>query len=58
MAYPGMPKSDKERMAKYEAEEDLRTLIRAGEVKKDKARLKRALDCAKEQAKALASVKP
>ena len=33
----------------YQAEDDVRTLIRAGAIKKDKARLKRAKAKAKEQ---------
>jgi hypothetical protein len=38
---------------KYQSESDVRTLIKAGEIKKDKARYKAAMAKAKEQAKAL-----
>ena len=39
--------------AKYQAEDDLRTLVRANEIKADKKRLRAAMKCAKEQMKAL-----
>lgn len=42
---------------KYQAEDDLRTLIRAGEIKKDKKRYARAMREAKNQMQALESVK-
>lgn len=38
---------------KYQAESDVRTLVDAGEIKKDKDRLKRAMAKAKEQQEAL-----
>lgn len=41
---------------KWEAEEDLRTLVRAGEIRKDKARFKRAMAMAKHQLKTLEAV--
>lgn len=43
--------------AKWQAEDDVRTLIRAGEIKKDKKRLARALKMAKEQMASLQAVK-
>lgn len=46
-------KADEE---KYEAEEDVRTMIRAGEIKADKPRLKRCMKMAKEQMAALKNV--
>ena len=49
MSYSKMSAEDK----KYQAESDVRTLIDAGEIKKDKARLKAAMAKAKEQAEAL-----
>lgn len=42
--------------AKWRAESDLRTLATAAEIKKDPARLKRALAMAKEQMAALSTV--
>ena len=42
---------------RWEAEEDLRTLVRAGEIKKDKKRMKRAMDLAKKQMKDLEEIK-
>ncbi len=48
---------NKEDDEKFEAEQDVRTLIRAGEIKKDKLRMKRAMKMAEEQAKALKEVK-
>lgn len=55
-AYPMSPKTDKEREAKYRAESDLRTLQEAEEVKRDKARMKAALACAKEKMAAMDAV--
>ena len=46
-------KADRE---KFEAEDDVRTLIRAGEIRKDKARMKRAVVMAKSQLKTLKEV--
>lgn len=50
--YPA-PLSAKAQDAKWAAEDDLRTLVRAGEIRRDKKRLAAATKCAKEQAKAL-----
>lgn len=50
------PMSVKERDAKFEAEDDLRTLIRAGEIKGDAKRHGRAMKEARAQKKALAAV--
>lgn len=48
--------SEAERL-KWETEDDVRTLIRAGEIKKDKQRLARAVKLAKSQSDALNAVK-
>lgn len=42
---------------KYQAEDDLRTLVRAAQVGKDKKRLAAAMKMAREQIKALKQVK-
>lgn len=42
-------KADKAERLKFEAESDLRTLTRAGEIKSDNGRMKRAMAMAKEQ---------
>lgn len=42
-------KADKAERLKFEAEGDLRTLTRAGEIKSDKGRMNRAMAMAKEQ---------
>ncbi len=47
---------EKAERAKFEAEDDLRTLVRAGEIRKDKTRLKRATAMAKTQLTALTEV--
>lgn len=55
-AYPEDVKMSKEQKAeeeKWQAEEDVRTLVRAAEVRADKARMKRAMACAKEQMAAM-----
>ena len=41
---------------KFEAEDDVRTLVRAGEIRKDKGRMKRATTMAKAQLKTLKEV--
>ncbi len=41
---------------KYQAEEDVRTLVRAEEIRKDKSRLRRAITMAKKQLAALQGV--
>ena len=46
-------KTDKQ---KWEAEEDVRTLVRAEEIRKDKSRLRRATVMAKKQLAALRGV--
>lgn len=54
-AYPSASsKADEE---KFQAEMDVRTLVEADDIRKDKPRLKRALACAKEQMAALEKVK-
>ena len=40
----------------WQAEEDMRTLARAEEIKRDKVRLKRAQDCAKKKLADMAQV--
>lgn len=52
MEHAGMSADDK----KYQAEEDVRTLVRAEEIRKDKARLRRATTMAKKQLAALQGV--
>ncbi|KKL09443.1 hypothetical protein LCGC14_2565790 [marine sediment metagenome] len=49
MSYSKMSAEDK----KYHTESDVRTLVEAGEIKKDKARYKRAMAKVKEQQEAL-----
>lgn len=44
-----MSKDNKEREAKWKAESDLRTLVEAAAIKKDRARLKAATAMAKTQ---------
>ena len=51
-----MTKEEKAEHEEYEAKDDVRTLISAGEIKADKPRLKRALAMAKKQAAALKEV--
>lgn len=53
-SYPGAPAGSDE--AKHRAEGDVRTLIRAGEIRRDKERLRAALKCAREQMKSLEAV--
>ena len=48
--------SAKAEREKYEAEEDVRMLVRADEIRKDKPRLKRATAMAKTQLTALTKV--
>lgn len=48
-----MTAEDKEREKRYRAEEDIRTMQRAEEIKKDKERIKAMKDVANEQIKAL-----
>lgn len=52
-----MSKEDKKRMQQYQAEDDLRILTRANELREDKARLAWARALAQEQAKSLAKIK-
>jgi len=47
IAYVGGPSKDEQ--DRWQAEDDLRTLIRAAEIKKDKPRMARARKAAKEQ---------
>lgn len=57
---PSSPSTDKaydEREKKWRAEDDIRTLQRAEEIKRDKARMSYAKKCAAEQIKALKNVK-
>ena len=56
MKYPANPKTSAQQDQKWEAERDVRTLSDANEIIKDKARHKRAKDCAKAQMKALESL--
>lgn len=51
-----MSSSDKAQHEKWMAEEDVRTLQRAGEIERDKARLARAQATAKKQAEDLARI--
>ncbi len=44
-----MTAEDKRRQQQYQAEDDLRTLVRANEIRRDPARLARAKAMAKEQ---------
>lgn len=46
---------DKERERKYRAEDDIRTMQRAEEIRKDKDRVKAMKECAADQIKALQS---
>lgn len=48
--------NEKAEREKYEAENDVRTLVRSAEIRKDKARLKRATAMAKTQLAALTEV--
>ena len=48
--------AEKAERQKFEAEDDVRTLVRAGEIRKDKARMKRATALAKAQLKTLQEV--
>ena len=56
-AYPSNTKTDKEQEAKWRAEADLRSLVEAEEVRKDKARMKAAMACAREQMDAMQAIK-
>ncbi len=51
-----MPLSEAQQDMKFQAEQDLRTLLEVKAIKKDKTRLKRALQMAKQQLAALKSV--
>lgn len=48
--------SEKADREKFEAEDDVRTLIRAGEIRNDRGRIKRATAMAKEQLKTLKEI--
>ncbi len=48
--------ADKAERQKFEAEDDVRTLVRAGEIRKDKTRMKRATTMAAAQLKTLKEV--
>lgn len=50
-------KTEAERESKFEAEQDLRTLIQAGEIKNDPKRMKRAMKERRSQEAALQKVK-
>jgi len=50
------PMSDKAQQAKWQAEDDVRTLQRAGEIERDRARLAKAQAMAKKQADDLARI--
>lgn len=51
-----MTASEKKDHDRYEVEEDLRTLSRAREIKKDKTRLKKAMTMAREQMKEMQGI--
>lgn len=51
-AMPQMSAEDKKRQEQWQAEDDLRTLVRANEIRKDPRRLARARAMAQEQIKA------
>lgn len=51
-AMPQMSAEDKKRAEQWQAEDDLRTLVRANEIRKDPRRLARARAMAQEQIKA------
>lgn len=55
MKMAGYPSASSEK--KYAAEMDLKTLIEAGRIKKDKARYKAAMACHAEQMKMLEGMK-
>ncbi len=57
MAHADESVTEKADREKWESEEDVRTLVRAGEIRKDKARLKRATVMATEQLQALEEIK-
>ncbi len=48
--------AEKAEREKFEAEDDVRTLVRAGEIRKDKGRMKRATSMAKAQLNTLKEV--
>ena len=48
--------AEKAERQKFETEDDVRTLVRAGEIRKDKARMKRATTMATAQLKTLKEV--
>lgn len=54
--HPVKPKSNTEMETKWQAQDDLRMLTQAAEIKKDKARYARALAMAREQLKALQAI--
>jgi hypothetical protein len=56
MDMPQTTAADKKREAEYRAEEDLRTLARAAEIKSDAGRMKAARAMARKQMKELQSV--
>ena len=53
---PVRTKEDVEREQRYQAEDDLRTLQRAAEVKADEARMKRAMALHEEQKKGMEAI--
>lgn len=58
-AYPLKPTAeDKARERRYMAEDDIRTIQRAGEIEKDKDRMKAMKEVAKEQIASLKKVCP
>jgi hypothetical protein len=56
-AYPAQAKTDKEQEAKWRAESDLRSLVEAEEIRKDKGRMAAALKCAREKMAAMKEIK-
>ncbi len=48
--------AEKAERQKFETEDDVRTLVSAGEIRKDKARLKRATAMAKKQLQTLKEI--
>lgn len=56
MALHTETKKEKEQEQRWEAEQDIRTLTNANEIRKDKPRMRRAQKMAREQRAALARV--
>ena len=48
--------AEKAEQQKFEAEDDVRTLVRAGEIRKDRSRMKRATAMAKKQLQTLKEI--